>query len=385
MRAVLRRWGAYRGLARHTRSCCVAVGLATGGPAEPTTPLDVTQIPAIRTVWIRVRGVERTAFVEALALRVPHLSITPPAEPRADDAEPDVALWVDLHPSDSPSAFELSIVASDGRAFDRTISVDPAEAPTELARSVANLLLGIEAGTVAPDRANVAIPVDAMAEGWRGAPCPTPEPPPEIKTPEPVPDPIERSVRVGVGVDLAGIVGLGAPADTDRFVAWGGSLGTRIAWPKLAAFALDVRFAGRAHADGSQLVRVRVRVGAGIVLNPARTSFEFEALALISVEPWFVWLEGERVDLDPAPPALGAWLRAAPGYRFSSHRRLHGRVGFYGEFGASVVPSGDGAVAKISVDVDGQPIPRFRVGGLELAGGLEFMLWIPTSRRHDGR
>lgn len=340
-------------------------------------------------ILLRTEGVDETALRADLALRIPEIPITPHAQaevPPPNSGAPVV--FVDVRRGTQENRYDLTLVVSDGRAYDRVVKVDAgatvAENRRTLARNVANLVAAIEAGTVAPDRADVPIPPPEPPPSTEPVACP--EPP---ACPEPRPPPAEVPAprfEVGPRISLGALIGLGPPTDTDRFAGWGGSLGLGFRLHNGVVLVAAFRALGRRHALGDSLLRMRVSVGAGYAWRPHNdpaAHFELEALGMLHAEPWMVLREGSRAPLVNEPPsaAFGGSLRVAPGYRFrSASGRVSGRVGLWAELGASFVADAGAAVAKVTVQTRQGSRPMFRVGGPEVAGGLETVLWFGVGR-----
>ncbi len=357
------------------------------------SPADSEPGPAtVDVVWISAGPLDGAALASDLRVRLPHVQtfqhqVQPP--PPRDDT---LIVYVGVTGASVGTALGLELVTSDGRAFDRTVRIDaewtPAERRRVVARNVANLVEGIEAGVEAPDREDVAPP--------RAVDCPEPAP---VKCPQPRPEPIPGgsppseaqpdATRTPPGWELGptlafgGVIGLGAPADTDRFAGGGIGLGLHARLPSGLVLLAELRGFGRAStvAD-TALVRLRTSVGAGYAWRPASQHAEVAATAGFGVEPWFVRRNGERSDVEQRVPAVGAWVRIAPGVLWDlGPARV--RLGGWFEVAASAVPSNGGRVAKVVVETEGATAPAFRVGGAELAGGLETVIWlaVPPRRR----
>jgi hypothetical protein len=75
--------------------------------------------------------------------------------------------------------------------------------------------------------------------------------------------------------------------------------------------------------------------------------------------------------------ALGGVLRVAPAWRHATRRGRSLRLAPFVELAGSALPTDDGGVARLRAQDDAGVHDLFRVGGLELAVGLELGLWMP--------
>jgi hypothetical protein len=210
-------------------------------------------------------------------------------------------------------------------------------------------------------------------------PCPACPPPAPVPAPPIVSPPRVPRVESGPALSLGILTGLGPPATFDRFTAWGGELDLGIRWRRGAALLVGLRTSGRGHPRGARIVRFRIVAGGGYVWRPRTGAFELAALAGASVEPWLVLDDGRRVDFALASlPTLGAWARLAPGFLVRSDGgSIAARIGAFAELNVAYAPSADGIVA-VHDEQNGQLFPMFRVGGPELAAGVQTRLWFPV-------
>lgn len=366
----------------------VALAYDAPGPDPVSEPPTVDSRAAhLQALQIESGPIDAARLREALALRLPGVRLSSRGDPiDASSFRGDLELARVL----GASHLKMTLVVSDGRAFDRTLELEDGESAEEqarvVARSAANWVVAIEAGELEPDRADVPLPVTV--------PCPCPEPPrveePSLHressvpaAPESAPSSAARGATygwdLGFGLLLGTRVGLGPPRDVDRWTDWGGGVGLRVRAPRGWALGVDVATGYRSHPIGAHIVRTRVQVGGGAVWRPT-AGFEVETLALLFVEPWIVRAPAVGA-LGRVPPALGAGARLALGYRGTASHRLAYRLGMWTSLtGAGVVTSG-AAVAKISARRSNGEVPLFRIGGLELAGGMEAWLWWSVRRR----
>lgn len=363
----------------------VAPPAAASPSREPATAASTARAPVrLQRGYLRAEGLSRAELVDALALRVPHLAFEP-FEAAAGALVGDGAAFVDLRavssaPGGPAEAFTLTIVVSDGRAFDRQVQAgaDDRENVRLLASTVANLLLAIEAGSVQADRGDVPLPTPVVAKECQcecpAAPaCPV-APPVETSPPAPTPPWIE----LGPSLVLLSLTGLGKPAAADRFAGLGASVGVHARLRRGAFVGVAVRTTGRGEPAGNRIVRQRVALGGGYELR--REGWALEASLWGTVEPW--WLVGAPIE--PAPrPQWGLVARLAPS--FHRARLLGGRMGLSVgpvlELGASAELGPTGARIGLVTVTDGDTVrSRLRVGGLELSTGLAATLWFGLPR-----
>lgn len=357
-----------------------------GAASSTEVPEPADARPQLRALALRTEDIDRAALADALRLRLPGLEVTTGSLPPQDPDAPALDLFARVDSGSGPDEYLLTLVASDGRAFDRRIETAPEQDAQQraatVARTIAVLVPGIEAGTVAPDRADVAIPDEARDDC---EPCPEPQaPPPEPETLEavpPPPPPTEEPPRVELGprVGLALATGLGSPGDVDRFAGAGPALGFAVRLRSGALVVAGARFITRTGGDDdgprTRVSRLRVHVAGGYVWRP-RGAFELESLAGISVEPWWVHRDGSRVSFDDAsPPLVGGMLRVAPGGRWQ-RERVAIRVGAFAELALAWLPRAGAGVARISARRSGALVPLFRMGGPEVVFGLETRVWL---------
>jgi hypothetical protein len=364
----------------------VALGVAPGAtarsapdPASPPAPRE--QPPRVTRARLHVEGTSQPELTSALALRLPGVELV-----RHDEVVgPSVGLdvFVDVRRI-VPERFAVTIVAADGRAFDRTVDVDAGAAEPDITRLLAshvgNLVAGIEAGTVVADRHDVPMPPAPVAPPPCPA-CPKPVASTEVAPPKPAPTPPPR-VEVGLHARLGAILGLGAPTDTDRFAAWSGDLGVRLRSRQGVVALAEFRAAGREAAFEQRLVRMRAGVGIGYAWRGEHV--EIETLALATVEPWTLRNAGARAsfaDDRRTRPLFGGALRFVPGWLAQPSPRVRVRVGPRLELAFSSTARDRGRVIQLVVDDGERLVPIGRIGGLELDLGLELVLWFDPRRR----
>jgi hypothetical protein len=335
--------------------------------------------------YLRVAGHERAPLVDALVLRVPHLRFEP--FERAGSESTTAAAFVDIReeaaaPEAEQITFSLTIVVSDGRAFDRRVQTlrDDEETTRLLASTTANLLLAIEAGTVEADRGNVPLPT-APPPVCPQCECPQPPSCPASSEPEPSHPKRPKLPRIELGpvISASSVLGLGAPQQADRFAAAGGTLGVHARLHRGALFGLEVRGAGRRGPVGVGLARLRFGLGAGYRLR--RGAWSLGASLWATVEPWRA-LGG---DIEPPPsPLWGLAARLSPGLVQTdlAGGRLALSLAPMIELSTSAALTSEGPrVDLLVVTEQDQERGTLRVGGLELSSGLSVTLWFAPGAR----
>jgi hypothetical protein len=332
----------------------------------------------LKSAVVRIEGILHQDFQSALSLRAKGVAILR-HEDRPEPSKPYVFVGVRPTPGVGGS-FDLELIVSDGRAYDRTVQVEDDQAARTIASNVSQLMAGIEDGTVAPDRSDVPIP---EPEPPRAECEPCPEPPP----PEPEPEPRPSSHELGLTPALGSILGLGPPTDVDRFAAWGGGLGLGFRFRSGALIVADVRVSGRGHHTGYSIVRTRVGLGGGYVVRVA--DFEMPAVLSATIEPWIVMSDGHAHGTTTPPGEsesrqllAGGAVRLSPGYRIEPSPNVSLRVGFRVELAASWIADHDTGVARLLIGGD-DPQPALRVGGAELLTGIDTTVWfrLPTRKQ----
>lgn len=347
----------------------------------------------VEILRLRTADLDAGAFGRELALRLPAARIV------GHDADPATTpgftVFVDVQ-RDGASAWSLTLVASDGRAYDRRVAADAISSADDVVRllagNVGNLVAAIEAGTVLHDRNDVPIPAPVVAAPACPA-CPQPKPP----APCPAPTTAASSnatppaeLELGLGIAPSVAIGLGEPDDADRFTAAGGDLGIWLRHRSGALVGAEVRVLGRALAFHTSIVRTRIGIGVGYAWR--RGSFELASTAAFGVEPWSVRAAGSRSDLGDTEgqeragaPLLGGSIRIVPAHRFEIGG-VGVRVGPRVEVAASSAIGDGGRVAQLFVD-DGDALASIgRIGGWELGLGVDVVVWIPLRpKRGAGR
>ncbi|MEM9456920.1 MAG: hypothetical protein AAGF11_22265 [Myxococcota bacterium] len=369
------------------------IATAPARPAQasvPGSPATDRRSPGaqLERGYLRVAGYERTPLVEALVLRVPHLKFEPFEAAGSSPAQ--MAAFVDVRREPSePTAetidFALTIVVSDGRAFDRRVQTqrDDEETTRLLASTTANLLLAIEAGTVEADRGDVPLPT-VTAPSCPACECPAPPDCPPPSEPSPASDSASATepprIELGPVVMASSVLGLGAPQQADRFAAAGATLGVHARLRRGAFFGAELRGVGRRGLLGVSLARLRVALGGGLRLR--RKTWSLGASLWATVEPWRV----RGGEIEPPPRAQwGLAARVSPALWVPElvPGRLGLSVGPLVELSASGSLISDGPATGLVVIRDDSDVDRgwLRVGGLELSTGLSVTLWFGAGRR----
>ncbi len=326
------------------------------------------------------------ALHDDLAVRLPSVSLLRASRP--PDATDQTGLTVFLRIGDDGEAIAIELITSDGRAFDRTVQPTPdwsvVQRRRAVARNVANLIEGIEAGTVVADRNNVPIPTPAPSacppSPAESAPppveaCPpAPEPPPPPENAESAPAAAPRW-SLGIRGAPVALLGLGAPSNVDRFSGVGGALTLLVRAPRSWVLGTDIRVATIEHVGlATRANRIRASVTGGYTWR-LRQAAEIEALAGIGIEPWSVRRAGRRVDVADRTPLLGGWIRLSTG-AYLELGALELRVGGWSALSLSGIPTKGMSVARIDFSGGDGLVPLFRLGGAEVSGGLEVVFRV---------
>ena len=369
----------------------LAATLAQAGalaPAAAPTPVTAPR-ERVEVLRLRIAGVDAGAFARELSLRLPEIPVVSHGAPLEATG---FLVFVDLQPSAKPQSFTLTLVASDGRAYDRAIDADPSSSPDDVVRllagNVANLVSAIEAGTEQADRRDVPIPAPAVAP--TGCPACPELPPARVDVVQPVsaarPSTPPR-FELGVGAVVTSATGLGAPRDADRFVGAGGNVGVWLRHRSGLLVGAELRVLGRRLPLDTSLVRTRVGLALGYAWR--RGAFELATAAAVGVEPWWVRAGGRASDLGdtsgraaPRRPLLGGGVSIVPAHRFSAGG-VDLRLGPRLELSTSSAVGDGGRVAQLLVDEAGELRTVGRLGGWELALGLDVVIWIPVRTKAD--
>ena len=361
------------------RDSSAAPAKAVPGDSSKDTPATA---PRFTALVLRLEGAALDDLGPALALRLPDLPIVAEAPP--GDA-PFVFIAVRSDPR-APSRHQIGVITSDGAAYFREVDTG-ADAPARVLASVlANLLFSIAEGSVRPDRTDVEIPPEnAPMPG----PAPTPEPtsattPPPGPTPGATKPPVPRDSprpslppRWDLGLVASGVLGIpaGKPSFGPAIAGGGGSLGLDARSPRSLLVGGELRVLGRS-AEDHRLVRLRVTALAGYVLRRGR--FELPLALGLTIEPWWVSPATAVTATRGARPLLGGLLRASPGlYIVLPGRRPRAlRVGPRLELAGSFAVDDGAKVVGVSLGQGDSNRALFRLGGLELAVGLELALWF---------
>ena len=363
----------------------IAFVLALVAPTEsPATTVDAPgDAPAAQPLplVLDVVGLGPDEVKSAVALRLRDRPLLGPSEFAVDDRV-DYAAVRRL----DDGALAITLITSDGRAYDRTLPAEQVQSVRAVAGVLANLVYATEAGETQPDRTEVPIPPPQPAE-----PHPEPEPPPKSEpppkpaakpTPKPTPKETPRRWELGLAPSGGVIVGI-APRTTGSALAAGhGALAIDLRAPIGALVSAGVRVGGRVQ-DPLALVRTRVDLGAGWDFRWRHA--ELALVGAMSVELWRARMDGSNVALEidgddtKRPVLLGGFARVSPGWYVPAKRRGAPslRLGARVDAGGSAALGRGGHTIDIGVEqADGSREGALRLGGLELCAGLELVLWF---------
>jgi hypothetical protein len=357
-------------------------------PAPGGAPAQAQQ-QEFRAARVEIVGFHEAAVLAALRLRLPRLPIERHGGPTPTEAP---YVYIEISRA-ADTTGNLRAITSDGRAYERSFTIEIGQEVRVAASTAASLLFSIEEGVLAPDRKDVAIPeapatieAPAMIEEPPVIEAPTPvieppapleEPPAPIQAAKPMPAPASSASgwELIAGSHGAALLGLGTRYG-GALAGAGGGLALELRSPRGVAAALELRGVGRTDA-GLGVGRLRVAVAGGYTLRRGR--FELPMLLGLAVEPWWTTRAGSSAPIFSGPaeaarrPLLGGYLRITPAARLALKRgRLVGlRIGPRLELGGAFVID-DGA--RIVGLADNSGTQRFRLGGLELSLGLELAL-----------
>lgn len=350
---------------------------ASSGPALPTAPA----APRVGRVRLDAEASLQPALLDALGLRLAPIPIV--AHQAAAPAPTGEGLQVYVHvPAPLDARYRVEIIVSDGRAYAREIAAPEAMAGRILGGELALLVRGIEEGTLAPDRRDAVIPVDADPHVDPRADERASQPPSGPLAPAVArasPPPVDPRAELGLFMGGGGSLGVAPGAHLAASAVGAGALGLEVRWPGGGAVSAEVRVGGRRPSPFS-VVRTRVAVGGGYVLR--RAAFELPVRLWLAVEPWGVRMHGRGTPVTPLAgaarpaPLVGLVARAEPGLRVPLPTRpsLALRVGPYVELAGSAVWSEGAAVPRL-YDAGSHAVIA-RLGGLELGLGLCAQLWV---------
>ncbi len=361
----------------------LAATTALAAPPAATAPAE----DEFRDVRVEVVGLDADALLAALRLRLPG---TPVA--RHDLAPPSNGSFVYVRIAREPDgAASLRLITSDGRAFDRSLAVDASDEVRVAASMAVNLIFAAEQRTVAPDREHVPIPPVVTEPPREPEPPPreTSPPPREVEPPPREPPPPRQPAPPRPRWEWSLVTHVGAairlgPTDYGvRMTGAGGGLAIEARAPIGASVGLELRGLGR-RDEPLTFGRVRVAVSAGYVLR--RRRFELPLSLALAVEPWWVVnAVGEPVLFSDGTeaarrPLFGGYVRAAPGLRVERPGKAASalRVGPRIELGGEMLYYGKPVIGGLA---DATGAPHFRLGGLELALGVEVAVWFGRPAR----
>jgi hypothetical protein len=318
----------------------------------------------------------------ALELRAPGLALH---EHRAGGFRPPADRpWAYVDIRRRPLAgFRLTIILSDGRAWDRDVDVAGEQTARVLAVEIANLVAAIEDDRVEADRADVPVP---LAEP-EPAPAPAPATDREIVPAAASPSAAPPAWEIGVPLHGAVVLGLGPPGEPQAPAAAGAGLGLSVRAPSGLLLGVDGRVGGRSRDDFA-LLRGRVVFGAGYGLR--RGPFALDVRGGLGVEPWSVRRQGRAQAVEsvqtgaPAPGTLlVAGIFAAPGVAVPAGP-IRLAFSLWSELCYGGVVDGGLVAAHVQWQpAAGRPQSLFRLGGLELALGLSIGLRLDARPRGE--
>lgn len=347
---------------------------ASPAPADPSVP-STAPLPLV----LDIVGIPPDEVKDAVALRLRDRSLLRPDEFTVDDRVDYAAVR-----RNDDGSLAITLITADGRAFDRSLPAEQVQGVRAVAGVLANLVYATEAGETPPDRTDVPIPPPKPAEPAKVEPAKV-EPPPPKPAPKPARQPAAPPPpRWELGLAASGgvILGLAPRTSGDAFSAGAGALALDLRAPKGALVGLGVRVGGRI-ADPLALLRTRIDLGAGYGFRWKHA--ELALMGAVSVELWRAHEDGSLVGLQvdgndsSRPPLLGGFARVSPGwYRAGRRPGAPGlRIGARVDVGGSAAVTHGGHTIDIGVErPDGSRDGMLRLGGLELAVGLELALWF---------
>lgn len=331
--------------------------------AAPPVQQPVAQRHRIDALVIASDVPDRAALEDALRLRVGDRPISDALHAR-NPREGELFAYVEVKPKDAQSLV-VRLVLSDARAYVRTLESPADLRAREIAATVANLVAGIEEDDLPPDERDVALPpVLELAP---------PEPPPQPIAPPPLP-PARFDLGIVAGADAGLALG---PPPPQGFAAAGAHARLDVRARNGALVAVALRGLGN-RRFGYGLTRIRLAIEGGYAWR--RGAFELMTTAGLTLEPWLVTRGGKLPDVAERKPvhvALGGLVRIAPAWRRVGPRGRAFRLAPFVELAGSAIPARNGGVARLRAQDTTGTRELFRVGGLELALGLELGVWLP--------
>ncbi len=351
----------------------MSTAVANHSAPQPAEATEHTQIQA----QLYVRGLSETALLRHLELRSPEYAITVGEGFNVNASAARATTIILVRPRNE--GFALTVILSDGRAYDRSIQVSGEQAPRSVASALANLLAAIAEERVLADRNQVDAAVEFAADNNDTQSEQNPEQAHEGPTAGSTTAPADPQSqhRWSIGPHLHPVALLSANSKAKKpFAGAGLGLGVLARTPADFRIGADLRGLWR-RLDGVTLQRIRVGLLAGYELHHRRLNLSADAL--VTVEPWQLRADGKRLEISdpsknqasraPASVALGFGLRLSPSIdlplpALGTNFRL--RLGAFLETTYSgVAVSGLRAVDLGPAGED----PLFRVGGLEIALG----------------
>lgn len=333
----------------------------------------------VSVVIVEAPGFDET-LMDALALRLPGRTLIDEDASRPEGGLVYARLEVDVE-----GLLHITLITDDGRAFDRELEVEPDQRTRVAASALANLLFSVESGDVQPDRVQVEIP-PSPDEG----PAPAKGPAATPRSETPVSRPVEQApdlprFELSAVAYAAALLGLAPSTQADVFAGGGAGLGVELRVRGGALAMLGLRAAGRTEA-GVRLARIRIAAGAGYAWRWKHA--ELLLSGALTIEPWLLRREGGPPPLvrdgrdRPPRPLLGAMVRLSPGWMVRPGAgtialRVGPRLELAGSF---LVDDGIKTADVLIAREDGTTRAGFRLGGIELVGGIEVAVWFPLAK-----
>lgn len=357
---------------------------AATSPASSATPATSdTVVPVRRLRWLVLRseGMDDTSLADNLSLRVPDTQIIEPGREQDPLAADELGGLVQV--GRKGETVSLTLVLTDGRAFDREVGDLEPDPERVVASELASLIAAALEGRIEADR----IDDETFAEQGSG---PDDGDPTGDGPGGDVPNVTEAIPGLELGLRFGGSLtqGLAPTGDLDRGTYGGGHLDVDLAWPRGGTLSLGFHVGGRSTPLG--VTRFRGAFGGGYRWQRGR--FEWLNLARAEIEGWRLDTRAELFSGgDPVPqrpPLLGVALTTSPGWRSdlrTQRRKLGLRVGPRIDAavrGALGNPSGAPRIRdERGAQIDDPPGPVLaRLGGFELSVGIEVELWFGLSR-----
>lgn len=359
-------------------------------PAAADTAATLPAAVQLEAVTLEAFDVGEAALLDALRLRLVEVRVESFRGRAALADAQGLTLYARVARRDD-SFVELTVIASDGRGYQRRIAAERSIEARAIAGTLAVLAHAIADGTEQPDQADAEIPDERSAEPVDGEQAPAEEQPTESPPPdevqadtttddalladEPNPQAVgDRPPEVAGWVSAGSLLRLTRPNGTGPQLAIEVGAAYRSATRHHAG--VHLRYARR-RAGEHVLHRYRIGVEGGHTF--ARGRFEAPTSLAIAVEPWSIGGVSEIYDPDGTPtafrPLLGAAIRVRPSLHLLPNSSAGPRLtlGLLVDLGASFeVVDGFHTVAVAVPDRD----TPFALGGLELVTSAVLTGWF---------